>query len=220
MLKHVVAHPGGDEPLPTVFAFHGHGAHAQDLIGLAPHLAGGRTLWVAPQAPYDIEPGFYGFTWFQRGPDGQRSPEGVERTLDDVRGFLEEPYRRYSVDPSRVVLLGFSQGGMIAYRLALEEPRRFAGLAALSTTLSEEMVEALGPAEGREALPVLVQHGAEDPTIGVDRARESKTRLEALGITPEYREYAMGHAIGQESAVDLSRWLERVLALGPSSGLL
>ncbi len=215
MLTHVVAHPGGSEPLPTVIALHGHGAHGQDLIGLAPHLAGGRALWVCPQAEFAVEPGFYGFTWFQRDPStGQRAAAEPERTLEVVRAFVDEAYRRYPIDPARVVLLGFSQGGSLAYRLALADPRRFVGLAALSTSLAADQAEALTPAEGRSELPVLVQHGLEDPMISVERARESRDRLLTLGVTPEYREYPMGHAIGQDSAADLSRWLERVLKLG------
>lgn len=214
MLTHVIAHPGGTEPLPTVIALHGHGAHGQDLIGLAPHLAGGRALWICPQAEFALEPGYYGFTWFRRDPGtGQRASDEPERTLEVVRGFIDEAYARYPVDPARVVLLGFSQGGSLAYRLALGDPKRFVGLAALSTSLAADQAEALKPAEGRAELPVLVQHGLEDPMISVDRARESRDRLQALGVTPEYREYAMGHAIGQESATDLSRWLERVLRL-------
>lgn len=221
MLTHTVHHPGGEGPIPTVIALHGHGAHAQDLIGLAPHLAGGRLLWICPQAQHPIEPSFFGFTWFQRDPaTGQRAADEPERTIEVVRGFLDVAFERYRVDPARVVLLGFSQGGMLGYGLALAEPGRFRGLAALSTSLSEEQAARLMPGTGVEGLPVLVQHGTQDEAISVERARESRERLRALGIEPEYHEYAMGHAIGQQSAGDLSRWLERVLDLGPSVALV
>ena len=219
MLTHVIAHPGvtegGTEPLPTVIALHGHGAHGQDLIGLAPHLAGGRALWICPQAEFAVEPGYYGYTWFRRDPSsGQRAAEEPARTIEVVRAFIDEAYARYPVDPARVVLLGFSQGGTLAYRIALGDPKRFVGLAALSTGLAADQAEALRGIEGIGELPVLVQHGLEDPMISIDRARETLEHLKVLGVTPEYREYPMGHAIGQDSAADLSRWLERVLRLG------
>ena len=218
-LAHVVAHPGGREPLPAVVALHGHGANAQDLIGLAPHLAGGRALWLCPQAQFTIDPRYYAFTWFQRGPDGRSEPERFERTVEAVRDFIEEAVERYPVDPARIVLLGFSQGGRLAYRIALAEPRRFAGLAALSASLSDELIETLEPGDGVGELSVLVQHGSDDPTVDVDRARQSRERLQAMGVEPEYREYPMGHEIGQQSGRDLSAWLERVLDLGPAAGL-
>jgi phospholipase/carboxylesterase len=218
MLTHVIAHPGGTEPLPTVIALHGHGAHGQDLIGLAPHLAGGRALWICPQAEFPVEPNYYGYTWFKRDAAGQRAAEEPARAIEAVRAFIDEAYARYPVDPARVVLLGFSQGGMLAYRIALSTPRRFVGLAALSTGLAADQAEALrsseGGLDGIGELPVLVQHGLEDPMISIDRARESLEHLKSLGAAPEYHEYPMGHAIGQDSAADLSRWLERVLRLG------
>jgi phospholipase/carboxylesterase len=118
-----------------------------------------------------------------------------------------------------VALLGFSQGGSIAFRLGLSEPQRWRGVAALSTWLPEE-AEAAGRSAGHAAivaLPVLIQHGTQDPMIALDRARDSKTRLEALGVKPDYREYPMGHQIGNESLRDLARWTEQVLGVTPEA---
>ena len=61
---------------------------------------------------------------------------------------------------------------------------------------------------------MLVQHGTEDPMIAVDRARESRERLETRGVDLEYHEYEMGHQIGPESVQDLTAWLTSVLKLG------
>ena len=108
---------------------------------------------------------------------------------------------------------GVGQGGMIGYRMARSEPGRVVGLAALGTTLSAEAAERLSPGEELSRLPVLVQHGTQDQMIGVERARESRDRLEALGVDLEYHEYEMGHQGGNESGGDLSAWLANVLKL-------
>jgi phospholipase/carboxylesterase len=97
--------------------------------------------------------------------------------------------------------------------MVLSEPERFVGLAALSTTLSAESAERLSPGEELSRLPVLVQHGTQDQMISVERAQESRDRLEALGVELEYHEYEMGHQVGNESASDLSAWLVNVLKL-------
>ena len=221
-LIHAVAHPGssddadGDGLLPTLIALHGYGANAQDLLGLSPYLAGGRLLMICPQAPLQIEPNFHGFNWHAfSGPDGRGSPEVVEAANAMVSEFVDFALEAYPVSRERVALLGFSQGGGMAYRAGFHEPQRYAGLAALSTSLPDDVFPGgEAPGEAVRALPLLVQHGASDASIGVERGRASRDRLAALGLQPDYREYPMAHEVGAHSARDLSQWLERVLRLG------
>jgi phospholipase/carboxylesterase len=219
-LVHAIAHPGdaaSGEPLPTLIALHGYGANGQDLLGLAPYLGGGRLLMICPQAPLQVEPGFYGFSWYQfAGPGGQSDPAELERALGLVRDFVDFALDAYPVRRDRVALLGFSQGGGMAYRLALGEPERFVGLAALSTRLPADLFAEQPPSEAVAALPLLIQHGAEDPTASVDGGRASRDRLRELGLEPDYREYPMGHEVSAASAGDLSAWLDRVLFDGPA----
>ena len=209
---HASFQPAGDGPFPTVIALHGHGAHALDLIGLSQHLPQG-LLWLCPQAENTVDEDFYGFTWFHFGRDDPKRNEEIDGVIDDLRAFFAEAAERYPIDPERTVLLGFSQGGMLAYRLALTQPQRFAGLAALSTTLSADSADTLTPSDELKALPVLVQHGTQDQMIAIDRARESRERLETMGVDLEYHEYEMGHQIGTESSHDLAVWLSSVLKL-------
>ena len=211
---HAVLHPGGEGPFPTLIALHGHGAHALDLIGLNQLLPDG-LLWLCPQAQFTIEQGFYGFTWFHFDGADQRRQEESDQVIDELREFIDRAVERYPIDPERLALLGFSQGGMLGYRIALSEPGRFAGLAALSTTLSAETAAAASAGDPLSRLPVLVQHGAHDPMIAVARARESRERLEQLGVDLEYHEYQMGHQVNSESARHLGAWLTSVLKLTP-----
>jgi len=214
-LVHAIWRPNLEGPLPTVVALHGHGAHGMDLIGLAPLLARGRVLVICPEAEIPLNGQAGSFTWFARQGEASRTPEEFERVTGVVRAFIDEAVPRYGGDPSRVVVLGFSQGGTLAYRLGLGEPERFRGVAALSTYLPEEAIEHAAPNEAVAALPILIQHGTADPQIAVERAHQSHALLLAMGAQPDYREYPMHHQIGAASMSDLSDWLERVLALPP-----
>ncbi|MEX2373277.1 MAG: alpha/beta hydrolase-fold protein [Dehalococcoidia bacterium] len=216
-MVHTVYHPdtpasGG--PLPTLVAIHGHGANAFDLLGLGPYIAGGRVLLLCPEAEFVLQPGLLSFTWFESAPPARRTEREFERVTAALRDFITEAVPRYGGDPDRTALAGFSQGGTLAYRLALGDPARFRGVAALSTWLPEE-AEAHADREALAALPVLVQHGADDPMVDVTRARESRDRLHALGATPDYREYPMAHEIRPEALRDFSDWAGRVLGLPP-----
>jgi phospholipase/carboxylesterase len=128
-----------------------------------------------------------------------------------VDEFVAHARERYPVDPRKVVMLGFSQGGVLAYIAALGAPARFAGLAALSSWLPPALVAGLAPDAGRGELPVLVQHGSADEIIAVARAHGSVETLRELGAHPTYREYPMGHEISAASLGDLSRWLEETV---------
>ncbi|MBM4415583.1 MAG: alpha/beta fold hydrolase [Chloroflexi bacterium] len=200
-----------ERPLPALIALHGFGSHALDLLTLAPELAGGRLLVICPQAPYHL-PDFYGFSW-SRDPTAPADPAEPDAAADALRTLLDDAIPRLGIDPTRLALLGFSQGGMMAAPLALGEPQRFAGLALLSTSVVGARSAVLTAAPDAARLPVLVQHGTQDPAIPVAQAQASVERLRELGLAPEYEEYAMAHEVSRESTTALTRWLERVLRL-------
>jgi phospholipase/carboxylesterase len=86
-----------------------------------------------------------------------------------LRTFLDECLKRYPIDPKKVVVLGFSQGGVMAHSLALVNPERFAGLAVLSSWLPREMVAQLEIGSAVQSLPTLVQHGTQDQASRTSR---------------------------------------------------
>jgi phospholipase/carboxylesterase len=141
-------------------------------------------------------------------------PPDVDTMLasrEKLEAFLDQCVERYPIDRKKLVLLGFSQGGVMAYSLALTNPQRFAALAALSTWLPKELASRLNISDGVSALPALVQHGINDPTIEVARARDSVDRLRGLKVPLTYREYEMGHEITPKGLGDLSAWLEETV---------
>lgn len=212
-LVHALHEPAGDGPHPTLIALHGWGANALDLLGLAPHLLGGRLLVICPQGPIvvPIGPGAQGYGWFPlsmgRPPDGDAFAAAYA-TLD---AFLTAAVQRYAPATRKIALLGFSQGGVMAYALALRQPQRFAAVAALSTWLVPELVVAAGSTPALERLPVLVQHGSADQMIGIERGRDAVPLLRQWDADLVYREYDMGHEISGPSLRDLNDFLQRHL---------
>jgi phospholipase/carboxylesterase len=125
-----------------------------------------------------------------------------------LQAFLDECLARYPIDAKKLVILGFSQGGVMAYSLALSNPERFAGLVVLSSWLPKELIPDLAIKETVQSLPTLVQHGSQDSMIEIGRARDSVERLRELRVPLTYREYDMGHEITPRGLTDLSAWLE------------
>ncbi len=212
---HAVWTPAGPGPYPTLIALHGHGAHCQDLAPLAPMLAGGQLQVICPQAEFALEGAPYSyspmFTWMQRGANDRPLDGELDRVAGALSSFIDSVCQRYHVDTDRLALMGFSQGGFLAYRLALSEPHRWRGAAMLSTWLSDAAADVVH--DDAPDLPLLVQHGTNDPLVGIDRGRNSRDQLQAMRMNLDYREYPMQHEIGQQSIHDLSAWLtERLLS--------
>ncbi len=212
-LLHAAHVPEGDGPFPTIIAIHGWGANALDLLGLAPILHGGRALVLCPQGPLGLaDPQtrvVIGHGWFPMSGGG-RPPDPLEfaTASGELREWLDEALAKYPVDRNHIVLLGFSQGGAMAYDLFLRDPARFAGLAALSTWLPPEVADAIRPSEVMKGRPVLVMHGTTDPMVPAESAREARDQLLPLGFAVTMREFEMGHEISPEALRALLEWFE------------
>jgi len=212
-LVHALHEPAGDGPHPTVIALHGWGANALDLLGLAPHLVGGRLLVVCPQGPVGvpIAPGAQGYGWFPLSMGRPPDRAAFEAAYAALDAFFTAAAQRYAMVPDKTALLGFSQGGVMAYAFALRQPKRFAAVAALSTWLVPELVAAEGSTPALDRLPVLVQHGSSDQMIPIERGRDAVPLLRQWNADVVYREYDMGHEISGPSLRDLNEFLQRRL---------
>lgn len=209
-LVHAVWEPEGDGPHPTLYALHGWGANELDLLGIAPQLLSGSLLVLAPRGPLRFPlgpPGLYGYGWFPIGSGGEMDVSKLEETRKELDAFIEETTERYPVDPLRRVVLGFSQGGVMAYDQGLRHPERYSALVALSSWLPPELARSVLALPAHQLLPVLVQHGRDDAMIPIDRATQSLHLLQELGMPVTFSEYDMGHELSEESFGDLNRWL-------------
>lgn len=213
-LIHSAYVPSGDGPFPTVLALHGWGANALDLLGLAPLLGAGRILTLCPQGPVPVPvgPGAEGYGWFPLVPGTPPNPVEFARASMTLRGFLDDALRRYPIDLRRLVVAGFSQGGGMAYDLALREPQKFRGLAALSSWLPGPLADNIPKQDAARDLAALVIHGTQDPLVDIARGRESRDNLQAFGVKLSYHEFPMGHEIRPDALRAIVQWLDQVLA--------
>lgn len=214
-LIHTAFESDGAGPFPAIIAFHGWGANAFDLLGLAPYVGDGRFLMLCPQGPLEVPlGGAVGYGWYPISMGGARPTDtDVEPAVAAGAAFLDEALARYPIDPRKLIVLGFSQGGVMAYNLALRQPQRFAALVGISTWFPPELLQKATDHEALQQLPTLVQHGSADPAIDVGRARQSVETLRSLKLPLTYREYDCGHEINAQGLRDLSNFLmEKVVS--------
>ena len=181
-----------------------------DLLGLAPYLCRGRCFILCPQGPLQtpLGNGAVGYGWFPRSMGGPPDVSAILAAREQLWAFLDSALACYPIDPTQLVVLGFSQGGVMAYGLGLQAPQRFAALVALSTWLPPALLEPLPTLEAVQHLPIMMQHGARDAQIQVERARQAVEDLRKWHAPLTYREYDMGHEITGQSLRELTTWLE------------
>jgi phospholipase/carboxylesterase len=209
-LIHTHFEPAGDGPHPTIIALHGWGANALDLLGLAPYIAGGKFMVVCPQGPLEVPIGpISGFGWFPIRMGTPPSEEQVDAAVEEAAKFIDAAIAKYPVNNRKLVLLGFSQGGVMAFRLAFRNPERYAALVGISTWFPPELKKRAMGNEAIQQLPTLVQHGRADDMIQLSRAKESVEHLRELKVPLTYREYDCGHEITASGLEDLSDFLAK-----------
>lgn len=122
----------------------------------------------------------------------QPTPEGLVDGVDYVLGLIE-PYVRRGIPPSRIFLVGYSQGGGLALAAALRAPRTLGGVLMLSSWVAEPL-----PLEFQD-VPVHIFHGAEDPVVPLSTAQLCRQRLEAVGLRTSFHAYpGMSHGVCDE----------------------
>ncbi len=193
---------------------HGLGADEQDLLGLAPFLDP-RLLVLSARAPREVQP--MGYSWFDI--DWSEFPPRIDfqqvvESRSAILQLLGEATASYGADPSRIWLVGFSQGASMATACALARPEMLRGVVAHSGRITRRAVPAL-PAPGLSGFPVLWQHGRADPVVPVAFGHEAREVLGGLGLQVDYREYPIGHEISEESLRDLCGWLTRQVDEAP-----
>jgi len=210
-LEHLVFLPASaGRTFPTIIGMHGRGADENDLASALLALEIPDLVLVTPRAPFAFPYG--GYAWYNLAEEGVPNPETLQTSVGLVQKFVDEIKAAYPVDPKRIILLGFSQGTMMAYATALSNPSMFRGIAALSGYVPYRSRLPLQPSN-LAGFPVFISHGLNDTVIPVQYGREAAKLLADAGANVTYREYPMGHEIGEQTIRDLKQWLLKVLRL-------
>ncbi len=208
-------------PKASVIILHGLGADGNDFVPVASELdlrSVGPVRFVLPHAPtrpVTINAGYVMRAWYDilgLGSQRQREDEAGLRESQALVERLIAKEKARGVAANRIVLAGFSQGCAMALMTGLRHDERLAGLVGLSGYLP---LAAKAEAERHPAnrdVPIFLAHGTEDPVIPIERARESRQALVAMGHAVEWHEYPMPHSVCAEEIADLERWLLHVLA--------
>jgi len=208
-----------EPPLAVVIWLHGLGADGYDFEPIVPELRLPANLpvrFVFPHAPEIAVTAFGGQRargWFDFGPGGGADLPGLNKSVRQVRDIIQNEIDS-GIPSQRIVLAGFSQGGVLAFQTALYHPTRLAGILALSTFLADNGQLGSKQAEANAQIPILLCHGQRDMVLPMALGQSAFETLRTAGYSVEWREYPMGHEVCMEEIRDISAWLQSVLAVG------
>jgi phospholipase/carboxylesterase len=206
------AAPGSVNPWLLIL-MHGVGSNEEDLFGLAPQVPANFHV-ISLRAPNVVGQGSY--AWFQFGitPQGQRvinkAQEAASRQLigDTVSALSQQ----LGVPPERVVIGGFSQGGIMALSLLLTQPQLLQGAMVLHSRLLAEVLPLMVPANQLQGKQLWVSAGTRDQVLPLAHSHAIREQVQQLPLALRYAEFPSAHEITPDELAQAMQWLRQLSA--------
>lgn len=200
----------------SIIWMHGLGADGHDFESVVEELNIPDTRFILPHAPYravSINNGYQMRAWydiFGLELNSQQDEVGIRESQSQIETLITKEMAR-GVPANHIVLAGFSQGGAIALHTAIRQPRRLAGVLALSTylPLKPRLEPEMNPANAH--LPIFMAHGTFDNVISLEVSKVSAALLKQHEFALSWHEYPMAHSLCMEEIADIRSYLESIL---------
>lgn len=193
---------------PLLLLLHGVGGNEQNLFSFANELPDD-FLVVSARGPLTLGP--ESFAWFQvnfTGGHPQINEQQAEAARVTILDFIEDLKGELEFDQKQVYLMGFSQGGIMSYSVALTEPEKIKGIAVMSGRLLPEVKPLIADEKRLDKLKVFISHGEQDPVLHFPFATDAVAYLQSKGINPEFHQYDELHTINKQMFDDVNLWLK------------
>ena len=203
----------GDSPKASIIWLHGLGADGNDFAPIVPELNLPSDLPIrfifphAPSIPVTINNGFVMPAWYDildMNIDRIVDEVQLRASADCVDQFIENEISR-GIEPSKIIIAGFSQGGAVALEAALRQPHQLGGLLAMSTYFATKNSVDFNAANAN--IPVMINHGVYDPIVPASLGKETDEILRAKGYSVVNKVYPMEHAVCGEQIRDIGQWI-------------
>jgi len=209
----IIIEPKG-EATSSVIWLHGLGADGSDFSGLVPQLAlpenhGIRFIFPhAPVQPVTINGGMEMRSWYDiRSTDFMNDIDaaGIRVSCYQIYDLIQAQLDQ-GIAADKIVLAGFSQGGLIALHAGLSFSHRLAGIMALSTycPMAQQFSQ-------HRDVPIFMAHGQFDTVIPIEVAEHSYQTLNQRGYAIQWQTYPMEHQVCAQEIEDIVNWLKSTL---------
>ncbi len=212
-LHHIIKEPTVQkDKTPVLFMFHGYGSDENDLFSFASELPE-ELFIISVRAPYPMQPS--GNAWYAIYFDAAQGKFSDDKqaieSRDKIASFIDEAIDAYDLNADNVSLLGFSQGTILSYAVALSYPEKVKNVVALSGYLNQDILANGYENKDFSKLNIYCSHGNVDQVIPVDWARKAPISLSKLGIDTVLNEFPVGHGVDPRNFYQFKEWLSTVI---------
>ena len=209
-LHHIVRKSSLSSHAPVLIMLHGYGSDENDLFSFANELSK-ELLIISARAPYPMHP--YGNAWYAINFDAEKGKwndnDQSKKSRDLIATFIDEVVNNYNADKNNVTLLGFSQGAILSYAVALTYPEKVKNIIALSGYINHDILPENISDKNLSNLDFYCSHGTVDQVIPVDWARQTSVFFKSFNVKHIYSEFPIGHGVSPQNFFEFRDWLSQ-----------
>ena len=207
----------GEHPEAVVIWLHVLGADYNDFVPLVPELNLSKCVKFifpnAPMRPITINNGYVMRGWYDiydlsTNIDTTTDFSGIEQSVAAINNLIQSQMA-HGVNSEKIILAGFSQGGVLSYTAGLLSEKPLGGIIALSCYLPG-VDKIIANGAGNKQVPIFAAHGLHDPIVPYTGGIGAYQKLKQAGFNIQWHEYPMEHSLYNEEISDLANWFNTV----------
>lgn len=198
------------EKAPLIILLHGYGSNEEDLFSFAPELPDEAYI-VSLRAPHTLM--YNAYAWYAINFDADENKfsdmHQARESREMIMRFIEDFTEKNPVDSEDITLMGFSQGAILSYAIAISYPENIRRVVAMSGYLNLEMAVDDYADLNLKNLKIFASHGTQDQVIPISWAQKAPSMLQPLGVEIIFKSYPAAHGVAPQNFYDLKDWLEK-----------
>ena len=201
---HIVQKSNLEDKSPLIILLHGYGSNEKDLFSFKEYLPNDATV-VSFRAPLELFQDMY--AWYQiyfennvKSFDEKSALVSKNLIIDKIK----EIAKQYNCDDKRITLIGFSQGAILGFPVALMSNNLIKNLVALSGYVEEKIIDF----KSISFPNIYISHGINDDVIPYLDSKKTLQILDKNKIKYDYYEFNQGHGVNMDNLNSFLKWIK------------
>jgi phospholipase/carboxylesterase len=194
----------------VIILLHGISGNENDMFDLSNHFPK-ESMVISVRAPFELDVGSY--AWFHvEFLENKRiiNKNEAEKSRIILKQFINQIVERYKIDATNITLLGFSQGAIMAYSVALTSPEKVKNIGVLGGRLLDEVKPLITTSTKLKTLNIFLGHGTNDGMMPIKYADLAFEYCTKIGCNIQYNKYPIEHTISISEIDDFKKWLNKL----------